>query len=76
MTDNGNREVGANVTEDEYNVYLKRIQVFQSWFSDNIVPSDSSVVAVFPYGATGPAYRQNRAEYATTFLVIFGHVLT
>lgn len=70
MADNGNREIGANVTEDEYKSYLKRIQVFQSWFSDNIVPSDSSVVAVFPYGATGPAYRQNKPGYAMVFLFI------
>ena len=70
MTDNGPRGIGANVTEDEYNSYLKRIQVFQSWFSENLVPSDSSVVAVFPYGATRPAYRQTRPEYAMIFLFI------
>ncbi|KAL6849082.1 hypothetical protein ACO1O0_008612 [Amphichorda felina] len=54
------RGIGGGVAEEEYKSDLERIQVFQSWFNDNVVPTDSSTVVIFPSGFVEPDYRHNK----------------
>lgn len=61
-----NRNIGANITEDEYNVYLAQLDTFKAWFNSTVMslsyeqPDDA--IMVLPCGADGPGYRDTPPE--------------
>ncbi len=61
MTHSSCREIGANITEKEYDIYKTKVEVFRRWFSENII-TDSNTVMVMPYGIAKPKYRDVAPE--------------
>lgn len=64
MSTNGfRRGVGKDVTNEEYETYLKQLEVFRNWFSDRLMGPDSeslsNAVLVMPYGEPDPEYRDD-----------------
>lgn len=61
------RNVGENVTEDEYMLYLSQIDAFRTWFNTTVMSlngdeSDAAIM-VLPYGIDGPLYRDVPPRY-------------
>lgn len=59
-------KLGAEVSKDQYEEYLARLQVFRDWFAENIMAiganGDVDSILVLPYGIAGPKYRDVPAE--------------
>lgn len=52
------RNIGANITEEEYDLYLNQLDTFGAWFDTTIMSlSDGDAIMILPYGSSGPGYR-------------------
>ncbi|KAF9765336.1 hypothetical protein IL306_002424 [Fusarium sp. DS 682] len=53
--------VGKDVTSQEYETYMKQLEVFRNWFSETVMGPDSKTLSdailIMPYGAPHPEYR-------------------
>lgn len=62
------REIGANVTEDDRDLYLKQNAVFRRWFDREVIgPGEDEhqqTIMVLPYGDAESRYRNDPREYA------------
>ncbi|VUC36601.1 unnamed protein product [Clonostachys rosea] len=66
--------IGKEVTTEEYETYLKQLEVFRDWFSQRVMGPDpdtlSNAVLIMPYGAPEPEYRDEPNPPAGTFPTI------
>ncbi|KAI1740718.1 putative amidase [Xylaria scruposa] len=66
--------VGKEVTSEEYEAYLKQLEVFRDWFSEHLMgpnsESLSTAILVMPYGEPNPEYRDDPNPPAGTFHTI------
>lgn len=61
----GGRSIGANVTEDEYDMYLGQIDTFKTWFDATVMATNGSshdAIMILPVGTDGPEYRDVSPE--------------
>ncbi|KAK2603985.1 MutS protein msh4 [Conoideocrella luteorostrata] len=53
--------IGRDVTSENYETYMKQLEVFRDWFSEHVMGPDpetlSNAILVMPYGEPGPEYR-------------------
>ncbi|KAF4496823.1 Amidase signature domain [Fusarium agapanthi] len=69
-----NRDAGKDVTLQEYEVYLKQVEVFRNWFTENFMGPDSktlsNAILIMPYGEPHPEYRDEANPPTRTFPTI------
>ncbi|KAF5575341.1 amidase signature domain-containing protein [Fusarium pseudocircinatum] len=67
-------DVGKDVTPQEYEKYMKKLEVFRKWFTENIMGPDSktlsNTILIMPYGQPHPEYRDEANTPAGTFPTI------
>jgi hypothetical protein len=60
------RNIGAEVSVDEHDLYLGRIATFRTWFDREIMASGNhsnpDAIVILPYGDAEPRYRDARSE--------------
>ncbi len=60
------RGIGKSFTDDEYETYVKELEVFRNWFDQNVLTMDpetlSDATMVMPYGSAKPKYRDSPNE--------------
>ncbi|CZR37382.1 uncharacterized protein FPRO_02358 [Fusarium proliferatum ET1] len=65
------KDVGKDVTSQEYATYMKQLEVFRSWFTENVMGPDSktlsNAILIMPYGEPHPEYRDEANPPAGTF---------
>ncbi|KAG4252847.1 hypothetical protein FPRO03_08296 [Fusarium proliferatum] len=64
-------DVGKDVTSQEYATYMKQLEVFRSWLTENVMGPDSktlsNAILIMPYGEPHPEYRDEANPPARTF---------
>ncbi|KAG5755894.1 hypothetical protein H9Q70_001490 [Fusarium xylarioides] len=67
-------DVGKDVTSQERETYMKQLEVFRNWFTENIMGPDSktlsNAILIMPYGESHPEYRDEANPPAGTFPTI------
>ncbi|KAF5611513.1 amidase [Fusarium subglutinans] len=67
-------DLGKDVTLQEYEVYVKQLEVFRNWFTENFMGPDSktlsNAILIMPYGEPHPEYRDEASPPAGTFPTI------
>ncbi|KAF5583813.1 amidase signature domain-containing protein [Fusarium pseudoanthophilum] len=67
-------DFGKHVTFEEYETYMKQLEVFRNWFTENIMGPDSktlsNAILIMPYGEPRPEYRDEANPPAGTFPTI------
>ncbi|ROW08437.1 hypothetical protein VMCG_03147 [Cytospora schulzeri] len=62
-------DIGANITEDEYDFYLAQLDTFKTWFDRTIMSLDyeesGDAIMVLPCGSDGPKYRDTAPDEPT-----------
>lgn len=66
VPDTSDRNIGANVTTDDRDLYLSRLEAFKAWFDREVFSlgedSHQEAIMVLPFGDAGPAYRDMPVE--------------
>lgn len=60
------RSIGADVTNDEYEEYLARLETFSKWFDKTVMSLNSGsddAVMILPSGIAGRKYRDEPPQY-------------
>ncbi|RKL49535.1 hypothetical protein BFJ72_g994 [Fusarium proliferatum] len=67
-------DVGKDVTSQEYATYMKQLEVFRSWFTENVMGPDSktlsNAILIMTYGEPHPEYRDEAKPPAGTFPMV------
>ncbi|KLO88509.1 Uncharacterized protein LW93_3878 [Fusarium fujikuroi] len=67
-------DVGKDVTFQEYATYMKQLEVFRNWFTENVMGPDlktlSDAILIMPYGEPHPEYHDEANQSAGTFSTI------
>ncbi|KAF5255207.1 hypothetical protein FANTH_133 [Fusarium anthophilum] len=67
-------DVGKDVNFQEYKTYMKQLEVFRNWFTENVMGPDSktlsNAILIMPYGEPHPEYRDEAKPPAGTFPTI------
>ncbi|KLP10940.1 D-mandelate dehydrogenase [Fusarium fujikuroi] len=67
-------DVGKDVTFQEYATYMKQLEVFRNWFTENVMGPDSKALSdailMMPYGEPHPEYRGEANPSAGIFPTI------
>ncbi|PNP75786.1 hypothetical protein FNYG_10864 [Fusarium nygamai] len=67
-------DVGKDVTSQQYETYMKQLEVFRNWFTENFMGPDSktlsNAILIMPYGEPHPEYRDEANPPAGTFPTI------
>ncbi|KAK5994005.1 Scytalone dehydratase-like Arp1-like protein [Cladobotryum mycophilum] len=69
--------IGEKETKEQYDAYLKRIEVFKKWFSNNIMSTvaGSDTVMVLPFGDDQQRYRDEAPRKPTAIQGITSELL-
>ncbi|KAI1121626.1 putative amidase [Nemania abortiva] len=58
--------VGKSVTEEDYRTYTNELEIFRTWFNENVFSANpetlSGAIMVMPYGSANPKYRDKPNE--------------
>ncbi|QGI59987.1 hypothetical protein CEK27_003958 [Fusarium fujikuroi] len=67
-------DVGKDVTFQKYATYMKKLEVFRNWFTENVMGPDSKALSdailMMPYGEPHPEYRDEANPSAGIFPTI------
>ncbi|KAF5614520.1 D-mandelate dehydrogenase [Fusarium sp. NRRL 25303] len=74
ISEKQDKDVGKDVTSQKYEEYMKQLELFRNWFTENIMGSDSKTLSdailIMPYGEPRPEYRDEANQPAGTFPTI------